>query len=186
MIYIIVGASCAGKTSFTKNSFIGTRECKEFKELITVTENENYYLIGNYLREGRTLGSDTVNRVDIPLIGPQVKLLLESDEYDHNKDIVLEGDKITSRPLFNFLLSLGVPIKLFLINVSPEISYERNMKNGSRCSFSHLKAVTHKALNIFNEYKDRMNGTMVDASEVSDFTTFSMYNYKEFVEESIW
>lgn len=150
MIYIIVGASCAGKTSFTKNSFVGNRDCTEFKDLITVTENKDYYLIGSYLRDSRTLGSDTVNRQDIHLIAPQVQSLLTDAKYDNTKDIVLEGDKITSRPLFNSLLELNVPIKLFLIRVSPEISYERNVKNGSRCSYSHLKAVTTKALNILD------------------------------------
>ncbi len=183
MIYIVVGASCSGKTSFTKNSFVEGRDNKEFKDLIVVTENDSYYLIGSYLQDKRTLGSDTIMRKDIPIIYDQVLNLVNRKD---NKDIVLEGDKITSRNLFNKLLELNIPIKLYLIDVTPETSYKRNVENGSRCSYSHLKAVTTKAFNIFVEYKDKMNGVRINANDIRDFTTFNINNYQEYKEEGLW
>lgn len=41
MIYIIVGASCAGKTSFVVNTFIN-KKCKCEKDIVTITKMREY------------------------------------------------------------------------------------------------------------------------------------------------
>lgn len=181
MIYLIVGASCSGKTSFTYNSFLKGREFSQKRDVLDYCETDEAILLGKWISDTRTKGTDTINRKDIPLIGSQVEALLPL-----GKDIVLEGDKITSRNLFDKVLSFGVDVKLYLIDVPPEVSYERNVANNSTCTFSHLKAVTTKAYNIFMLYKDRMDGTRVDATNVEDFSNFGIGNYHEFEDESIW
>ena len=177
MIYLIVGASCSGKTSFTYNSFIKGREFKQCKDILDYAETDSTILLGKWISDSRTKGSDTINRQDIHLICPQVLNLLEKT----TKDIVLEGDKITSRTVFNQIRDLNVPCKLYLIKVSPEVSYLRNVNNNSRCSYSHLKAVTTKAENIFSEYRDVFDGEEVNTNNVSreDFNILSKDNYKD-------
>lgn len=174
MIYLIVGASCSGKTSFTYNSFLKGKEFTQTKDILDYCETNDTILLGKWDREGRTKGSDTINRVDIPLINSWIAKMLES-----NKDIVLEGDKITSRTIFNYIKELNIPCKLYWIKVEPETSYERNMSNGSTCSFKHLKAVTTKAQNIFIEYCDLFSGEVVDTNKLSreDFDLLDKNNY---------
>lgn len=169
MIYLIVGPSHAGKTSFVVNSFIKGQEIKEYKDLIPVSECDNCYLIGRYSISERTKGTDRVSRKDIPLFGEQIKRLL-----DKGKDIVLEGDKICSHNLFDEIKSWGVPCKLYWVKCSPEKSYERNQVHGSVCKFSHLKAVYSKSRNIFNDYKNDFDGEIIDTENITDFTKLDM------------
>lgn len=180
MIYLIVGASCSGKTSFTYNSFLKNKEFVQLKDILDYCETNDTILLGKWDKEGRTKGSDTVNRMDIPLINPWISKMLE-----YNKDIVLEGDKITSRTIFNYIKELGVSCKLYWIKVTPETSYERNVKNGSSCSFKHLKAVTTKAQNIFVDYCNMFEGEVVDTNKLTreDFDNLNKDNYKTICEE---
>lgn len=183
MIYLIVGASCSGKTSFTINSFLKNKTFEIKHDLMDYTECDDCILIGRYDGDKRSKGTDTILRTQISSLGEQVSNLLNL-----NKDIVLEGDKIVSKDLFNYLLSLNVPIKLYLINVHPDVSYLRNVANGSTSSRSHLRAVTSKAKNIYNEYFDRMMGEVVDTSSLSreDFNNLSKDNLPSVEDDNLF
>lgn len=176
MIYLIVGASCSGKTSFTYNSFLKGNEFSNNKNILDYCETQDTILLGKWDKEGRTKGSDTINRKDISLINSWIEEMLKTS----NKDIVLEGDKIASRTIFNFIKEKGIPCKLYWIQVTPQVSYDRNVQNGSTCSFSHLKAVTTKAQNIFMDYCNNFDGEVVNTCNLTreDFDLINKDNYK--------
>lgn len=169
MIYLIIGPSCAGKSSFTVNTFIRDQKCREYKDLITVCENDSCFLIGKYLVDNRTKGTDRVYRKDIPKILDQVKRLIPK-----GKDIVLEGDKICSEPLFTALEQTGEPCKLYWIRCTPETSIARNRKNNSTCSDRYLKTVGSKARNLFWKFYTAFDGEIIDTDEITDFKNFSL------------
>ena len=108
MIYLVVGGSCAGKTSFVVNSFVSS-DTKVYKDLVTLTECDNNILFGDYTRESRTKGTDTISRADLDKLAPQIDKLIKEQP---NKNIILEGTKIISRNLFNHIMELNVPTKV--------------------------------------------------------------------------
>lgn len=178
MIYLIVGGSCCGKTSFVKNSWLKDRCFEIKKELLYYTETDSSILLGKYNNIGgrERSGTDTISRSQIHLMGEQVERLISK-----GKDIILEGDKATSRKLFNKLLSLG-EVKLILIRCETHISIRRNSENNSTAKESTLKASLTKAINIFREYRDIMSGVEIDTSSFSleDFKRFSINNIEEY------
>lgn len=181
MIYIIIGGSCCGKTSFCKNTWLRDSTFEVKKDLIFYTETNNVCLIGKYSNIcGRERsGTDTISRSQLGLIYEQVDRLIRN-----GKDIVLEGDKAVSRNLFNSLLKLS-DVKLILINSHYKKSIERNIRNSTTVKESTLKAICTKANNIFEEYKHLMNGEFIDTSSfcIDDFKNFSLYNYKDFIKK---
>ena len=180
MIYLVVGGSCAGKTSFVVNSFVSS-DTKVYKDLVTLTECDNNILFGDYTRESRTKGTDTISRADLDKLAPQIDKLIKEQP---NKNIILEGTKIISRNLFNHIMELNVPTKLFLIKCDKEVSIERNKKNNSTVNESVLKAECTKADNIFYEYKEVFNGEIINTNNITDFSTLKM-NYLSISEEKI-
>lgn len=181
MIYLIVGGSCCGKTSFVKNTWLKDDNFEQKKDLLYYVETEEAILLGKYSNiDGRErAGTDTISRSQIGLMGEQVERLLEK-----NKDIVLEGDKATSRKLFDKVLSLG-EVSLILITCDIAISLKRNVANQTTVKESTLKAALTKARNIFEEYKTIMNGVEIDTTAffVEDFKQFSMRNYDKYIKQ---
>ena len=173
MIYIIVGPSHAGKTSFTVNSFIHNQDCTYYKDIVGVTECDTCYLIGNYCVDKRAKGSDTVARQEVKFIGEQIKKLVEKND----KDIILEGDKICSRPLLDFIEMLNTKCKLYLITCSLENSLKRNEAFNSTVSTSVLKRVKTKSENIYQLYYDKFDGEYIITDSITDFTKFSKDNF---------
>lgn len=172
MVYLIVGASCAGKSSFVKNTWVRNQKGEMKKDILPYFETENTILIGIFdEKKGRRIGTDRINRHDIPQFLPQILKLY--NEYP-NKDIVLEGDKIVSRPLWNKLIENKIECKVYLIECSPETSIERNRKNNSTNKESTLKASCTRAKNIYNEYKDIFNGEIISSENVKDFSKFGI------------
>ena len=170
-VHVVIGGSHAGKTSFVVNSFIGDSEMTEFKEDVLITETDKYYLIGPYDSiDERTKGTDRVSRADIPKIYNQVVKLAERND----KDVVVEGDKITSRPFMNTLLDAGLDVNLYWIRCSQKTSVDRNMKAGSTSKPSQLRGVVTKAKNLFNEYKVICESYIADSDDVEDFSKFDM------------
>lgn len=180
MIYLIIGGSCGGKTSFCKNTWLKDCEFELKKDLLFYIETPKAFLIGKYQNvDGRERsGTDTISRSQIGLMFEQVKRLL-----DKGKDIVLEGEKTVSRKLFNNLLGLSC-VKLILITSNYKKSIERHRHHSNIVKESTLKAICTKANNIFEEYKLLMDGEYIDTSmfSVEDFKTFSLYNYKDFLD----
>lgn len=172
MVYLIVGGSCSGKTSFVRNKFISYDKGIMKKDILPYLETENKILIGVYDgMKGRTEGTDRINRHDIPKFGEQI---IKFNKENPNKDIILEGDKIVSRPLWNKLIENKIECKVYLIECSPETSIERNRKNNSTNKESTLKASCTRAKNIYNEYKDIFNGEIISSENVKDFSKFGI------------
>lgn len=171
MIYIIVGPSHAGKTSFTANSFIAGQECVYYKDIVGVTECETCYLIGNYVTDKRARGSDMVARQEVKFIADQIIKLLPN-----GKDIVLEGDKICSHPLLDRLKDSEAKCKLYYIRCSVSTSLKRNKAFNSTVKDSVIKRVATKAKNIYIDYYKDFDGELVDTDDITDFTSFSRYS----------
>lgn len=169
-IYLIVGGSHSGKTSFVVNTFVRGREGKFYKDLVGLTEFDDCILFGDYLTDKRTKGTDTITRSWLDRLFPQIEKLIPLE-----KDIVLEGDKIISRPLFNKIAELGVPVKLFWICCDVSVSLERNRKFNSTAKESTLRGAWTKAKNMFYEYQDKFDGEVIYTDEITDFTKFSLY-----------
>lgn len=172
MIYLIVGGSCAGKSSFVKNTWVKDKKGEMKKDILPYFETENAILIGIFDEEkGRRIGTDRINRHDIPQFLPQILKLYNENP---NKDIVLEGDKIVSRPLWNQLIKNNIKCKLYLIYCSQETSIKRNRINNSTNTDRSLKASCTRAYNIYNEYKDVFDGEVISSEDISDFSKFSI------------
>lgn len=73
MIYIVIGPSCSGKSTFVVNSFIRGENTKENKDIITYCETDTCFLIGKWFDPRRVKGLDRISRAQIPLIVDQVK-----------------------------------------------------------------------------------------------------------------
>ena len=175
MVYLIVGGSCSGKTSFVKNKFISNDYGIMKKDILPYFETEKRIFIGIYDGKkganGRTDGTDRINRHDIPKFAEQI---IKFYKENPRKDIILEGDKIVSRPLWNKLIENNIECKVYLIECSIEKSLERNKKNNSTNKEKTLKACTTRAKNIFYEYKDIFNGEIINSENVEDFSKFGI------------
>ena len=174
MVYIIIGPSCAGKSAFVSNSFIrGRTDYKQYKDIVDITEFDDCILVGKYfiedsdINKSRRQGTDNIARQYINLIKDEI------EKHYRYKDIIIEGDKICSHSMMDFVMGLPCEKKLFYVKCSPEESYRRNMNNGSNFSFAHLKALATKANNIFIDYCNALNGEIVETEELNDFSKLS-------------
>ena len=173
MIYIVIGPSCGGKSTFVVNSFIKGQNAKETKDILTLCETDTCFLIGKWFDSRRVKGLDRISRAQIPLIIEQVKKLIPK-----NKDIVLEGDKVVSQKIFRELLLTGEKCKLFWIRCSAETSLNRNRKNGSTQQESSIRAVATKAKNIFYVFQSEMDGEIIDTENIVDWDNFNLFTAK--------
>lgn len=172
MVYLIVGGSCAGKSSFVKNRWVKEKSGEMKKDILPYFETEDAFLIGIYDEEkGRRIGTDRINRTEIPKFFSQIVKLYQDFP---NKDIVLEGDKIVSRPLWNKFIENNIKCKVYLIYCTKETSIRRNRINGSTNTDGSLKASCTRALNIYEEYKDVFNGEIISSENISDFSKFGI------------
>lgn len=169
MVYIIIGGSRAGKTQVTINSFIGNSEIIEKRDLIPYSETENYILLGKYKRTERRKGTDLVSRKDIPKFYEQILRLK-----DKGKDIVIEGDKITSDTLFGQLYEGKIDCKLYFVKCSAETSIRRCREHNDNFTESNLKALITKCKNRFNKWKTVFDGEIIDTDKKVDFTKISI------------
>ena len=182
MIYLLIGGSCCGKTSFVKNTWLKDKDFESHRDILPYVETDEAIILGKYSNiDGRERsGTDTISRSQVGLIGEQVKRLIGK-----GKDIVLEGDKATSRKVFDLLLSID-EVQLILIHCDISISLKRNEENNTIVKSSILKAILTKAKNIYVEYRDRMNGFEIDTSNFSieDFKRYSLHNYTEYIRKT--
>lgn len=167
MVYLIIGACRAGKSSIVTNTFVNESKIKEYRDLTWVTENDNYYILGRYLVEGRRKGTDLISRPEISLFFDQV---INLNSLLPKKDIVLEGDKITSDVLFGKLKDSGIPCKLYWIQCSAETSIQRCEQANDTFKNSNLKAVCTKAKNRFEKWFDDFDGEIINTDGDIDFT----------------
>lgn len=171
-VHIVVGGSCAGKSSFVRNTFIRGRAYKTEKDLIPLTELPDCYILGRYDTGERRVGTDKVSRQQISDFLPQIKKLLPK-----GKDIVLEGVKCVSNPLFSGIEALGCPVKLYWIRISASESIRRVKANGGIATDTTLKTECTKAKNIYNKWCNVFDSEILDTTSVSDFSRFSAQDH---------
>ena len=168
-IYLIIGGSHAGKTSFVLNTFGRGRTGTFRKDLVGLTEYDDCILFGDYIVDKRTKGTDTITRIWLNRLYPQIEKLVPL-----GKDIVLEGDRIVSRPLFDKIAELGVETVLIWVKCSINTTLERNKAFNSTAQESTLRGAWKRAENIYKEYYRQFNGMIVYSDTIEDFTQFSL------------
>lgn len=183
MIYILIGQSCAGKTSFLRNTWLdeSARIINVDGFNIPVTETDDALFIGDYINVKRlNCGLDCVSRAQYSLLLPLVCEL-----YKRGKDIVLDGEPIYSHPFFDGILEKGFDVKLYFIRCSLSTSIKRNVADEGKGRqhlepkhFKVLKTLSTKSENLYGDYAKRMNGEVIDTDNIEDFTKFSMKTYK--------
>lgn len=167
MVYLIIGACRAGKSSIVTNTFVNESKIKEYRDLTWVTENDNYYILGRYLVEGRRKGTDLVARPEISYFFDQINTL---NSLTPKKDIVLEGDRVASDVLFSKLKESGIPCKLYWIQCSAETSIARSKEGNDTVKERTLKASCTKAKNRFEKWSDDFDGEIINTDGDIDFT----------------
>lgn len=170
MIYIIVGGSHAGKSQLVYNTWLKGKQFKEYKDILTICETDECFVIGPYSGVERRKGTDKVARKDIPRFFDQIKRLMPK-----GKDIILEGDKIINKTLFNSILESEAECQLIWVKHSLETSIKRNEAFGnSVASVKSLKTPLTKSKNIFKEYGRMFNGMIIDTDNITDFKNFNL------------
>lgn len=168
-VHIVIGASCSGKSTFVNNSFINGSKLNFYKDVIGITECDNYYLIGDYTSktvDGRIRGTDSTARQYIKFVVCQIERLIDK------KSVVMDGDKIYSHNIFNALLAKNIPVKLYYMWCSVDTSLLRNKNNGSTMKESAIKALHTKPYNFYMEYRDKVDTVVYNTEEITDWNKF--------------
>ena len=155
MIYIIIGQSGSGKTSFVYQRFL-TGELSIVEDIVPYTTNGKYCAIGKYGIGIRTEGTDTLAYNAGEKIRQQIEKLAAE-----GKDIILEGDRINNRATFASIALLKVPAKLFLINCSLSASMKRLRAVGSEITETFVKATKTRSINNFLKWRRRFDGEVI-------------------------
>lgn len=155
MFYIIIGQSGAGKTTFVKEHFL-TAPVEIKQDIIPYSECENGIIaLGKYNIGKRTEGTDTLPYNALQSVKQQIKKF-------RNKDVVLEGDRINNREIFNYIIQLGIETRLFLIVCSLGTSMKRLRAAGSEITPKFVKGTKTKSRRIFLEYRQKFNGKVIN------------------------
>ena len=185
-VYIVIGISHSGKSSLVKNTFIRGRVPELKRDLMRYSELDDCILIGWYGPDfKRRVGTDNIERKHVGLLASQILNLLPL-----GKDIVLEGVKAISRPMMNTLIENGIHPVLICLRVSPETSANRwNQfdKDFPGVQVSKRGIVPPEALgkdgkkahNFYNDFKDKLECRLIDTTNVTDFSQFSLDNLCE-------
>lgn len=154
MIYVIIGQSGSGKTSFVKEKFL-TQPCMIRKDILPITVSGKYIALGKYEIGIRTEGTDTLSYSAAPKIKQQISRL-------KGKDIIMEGDRITNAGIMKFLAASGEPVKMFLVCCSLKTSMERLRAAGSTINPAFVKATKTKSKKLFLEFGPRFHGEVIN------------------------
>lgn len=154
MFYIIIGQSGSGKTTFVKTNFL-SENIKIVEDIIPYSVCDNGIIaLGRYGIGKRTEGTDTLSYSAKEKIKKQLKKL-------RGKNVVLEGDRINNKEIFDYVATLGVDIKLYLITCSLKTSMQRLRAAGSTISPPFVKTTKTKSKRMFLEYGQRFNGEVI-------------------------
>lgn len=148
MIHVVIGQSASGKTTFVKKKFLKDGMKFEAKP-IKHTYDSKTCLIGDYTKDDRCLGTDTLPYNSLPKIIDFVRL-------SHKKfsDIVLEGDRINNRRFFTFLAMLP-DVTVYYLSCSLPTSMKRLRAADSKISERFVKSTITKSRNMFLFAKER-------------------------------
>lgn len=154
MFYIIIGQSGAGKTTFAKKHFL-TAPVTVKQDVIPYSECENGIIaLGKYDIGKRTEGTDTLPYNALNSIKQQIKRFKD-------KDVLLEGDRINNREVFDYIQRLGIEARLFLVVCSLETSMRRLRAAGSTITPKFVKTTKTKSKRMFLEYCDKFHGKVI-------------------------
>ena len=154
MFYIIIGQSGAGKTTFVKTNFL-SEEMKIIEDIIPYSVCKNGVVaLGRYNLGKRTEGTDTLSYNAKDKIKQQLRKLKD-------KNVVLEGDRINNKEIFEFIFFLGVEVKLYLVTCSLKTSMKRLRAAGSTITPAFVKATKTKSKRMFIEYCQRFHGEII-------------------------
>ena len=154
VFYIIIGQSGAGKTTFAKTNFL-TGDIEIVEDIIPYSVCSNGIVaLGRYGVGKRTEGTDTLSYSAKEKIKKQLRKLKD-------KNVLLEGDRINNREIFEFVSSLGVETKLYLITCSLKTSMERLRAAGSTITPTFVKTTKTKSKRMFLEYSQRFHGEVI-------------------------
>ena len=129
MIYIVIGQSGAGKTSFCKSRWV-KEPCVVYEDIIYCTKcPNNVVALGKYFVGIRTEGTDTLSYSAKDKIKAQLKKLT-----DEGYDILMEGDRINNKEILTYAASLQ-PVEMYLI-ICPLKESMRRLRAAGRTSFS--------------------------------------------------
>lgn len=155
MIFIIIGQSGSGKTTFVRKRFL-TGELSIVEDIVPYTTNGEYCAIGKYGIGIRTEGTDTLSYDAGEKIRRQIRKL-----QDEGKNVVIEGDRINNRATFATIALMNVPAKLFLVVCSLETSLQRLRAAGSKITPTFVKATKTRSRNNFLKWRKRFDGEVV-------------------------
>ena len=155
MFYIIIGQSGSGKTTFAKTNFL-SEPIEIIEDIIPHSKCSNGIIaLGRYGIGKRTEGTDTLSYSAKENIKKQLKRL-------KGENVLLEGDRINNKEIFDFIASLGVEVKLYLVTCSLRTSMERLRAAGSTITPSFVKMTKTKSKKMYLEYGQRFNGEVIN------------------------
>lgn len=156
MFYIIIGQSGAGKTTFAKTNFL-QEPIKIIEDIIPYSKCANgINALGRYNIGKRTEGTDTLSYSAKNKIKTLLKKFAENQE-----DVLLEGDRINNKEIFEYISALGVPCKMYLITCSVNTSMKRLRAAGSNITVGFVKATKTKSKKNYFEYAKRFSGEII-------------------------
>ena len=157
MIYVVIGQSGAGKTTFCKSKFL-LKDLEPVEDYpVACTRSGNIYAIGKYGIGIRTEGTDTLSYSALPKIIQTVKDLIRNGHIN----ILMEGDRINNDKMFLFLSMLNIPVKLYLIQCSIPTSLSRLRKSGSKIMETFIKTTRTKAIKRFLKWGRLFDGEII-------------------------
>lgn len=157
MIIIVIGQSGAGKTTFVKNRFLPEPYSTEQRSVDVTKASNGLYAIGKYGIGKRTEGTDTLPYNAQERILETVKELAEE-----GYDVIMEGDRINNKQVLTRILSLGHPVKLYLVTCSLGTSMKRLRAAGSNITAPFVKATKTKSRHIYMEFAGQCDGEIID------------------------
>lgn len=156
MIYIIIGQSGSGKTTFVKQKFL-SGDKRVVEDIVPYTVCGNVAALGRYGIEKRTEGTDTLSYNSQERIKELLPVLIKK-----GYDIVMEGDRINTPDMFEYVKSLGQEVKLYLVKCSLLTSMERLQAAGSTITMTFVKATKTKAKRNFLRYAKVFDGEIIE------------------------
>lgn len=169
MIYVVIGASCSGKSSLVRNT-IKDSKVSYFKDLVLVGETDKYFVIGNYDTDKRRVGTDTLERKCIKVIGQQVSRLVGK-----GKDIILEGTRCCTHNTMTELAKYDTT--MIYLDCSLEKSISRNEALGFTSTVKSLKHDVTMCRNFYDKYKDEMKAIRIDSDSITDFSKICLNDF---------
>ncbi len=163
MIYVIIGQSGSGKTTYVKQIFFNEKNFRRFDKPIKYTITNNNLLIGHYGIGIRCEGSDTLGFNQYRDIMKFVKENIEKFE-----NIVLEGDRINQKETFEFAKTQNAKVYCFICSIAE--SLERLSKAGSKIDEKFVLTTRTKSLNNLSYAKSlKLNTETINTGEKHDF-----------------